>query len=198
MPNRDEVSYYPEIIEYFERSFKSDLHSVPDLEVCFKIGNFSTGLKEVIEELNLYRHPLKAFSDKAPRLKLDIFGVVFSRDGFFRIVIVEVKLLNKVGLQEFSQLVGYCISSDVSYGILINVDGSISNYLEDILLTNDDVSFIKRIKLDNSEITHSFGVMQWQSKTRHIRYINVGTLNNLSSLCNAICLDYSASFAKGN
>ena len=188
---RNEVSYYPEIQDNISSQIKSNLlaSGIPDVEVYWKIGELTTKLHELIRE-----HPdkctcLKQFANNTPPLNLDVFGVVTNGERF-QIIILEVKLLQNAGLSEWSQLLGYCVVSDARYGLLINVNGGASERLRGILISNDDVSYIVRNKLNGNSVECFAGFMQWNSLTHNFEYSNLGKVRSLSALSDLLVCDF--------
>ena len=186
MPNnqdKKEVSYYPEITKFIEAQIKSNFKSKgANINVYWEIGELKTKLKKIIEE-----HPLECkcaiiMANKVLPLNLDIFGLV--TNGIqFKIIILEIKKRNSVGLSEWSQLLGYTMVADASYGLLINVDSGASQRLTDILTFEKDLSKIQRVKQEKNEIKeHLLGFMEWNSLTKNFEYSNLGELHSISAL----------------
>ena len=179
---KHEVDFYPEITEFISAQLKSNFlaSNHRELHVYWEIGELSSKLKKIISE-----HPVECqcFADYAqtvPPLNLDIFAVI--TDGtHFEILILEVKYKKSVGLNQWSQLVGYCIVSNARYGLLINVDGGGSSRLNSLLQNDDDLSQIIRLSKGH-QINHSLGFMVWDSITRNFEYTNLGQLCNISEL----------------
>lgn len=190
---RNEISYYPEITEHIATQIKSNLRvrGINNIEVFWKIGELTTKLQELIVEHPEWCSCLRNYAHNTPPLNLDVFGVVTNGDKF-EIIILEVKLLQNVGLSEWSQLLGYCVVSDAKYGLLINVNGGASQRLRGILVSNPDVSKIKRIKSNGIEITSSAGFMEWNSLTQNFEYSNLGQIHSISALSELLIMDFSS------
>ena len=112
---------------------------------------------------------------------MDIFCVVTNGEKF-EIVILEIKLRESVGLNQWSQLVGYNLVSNAKYGLLINIDAGASDRLSHILSFDVDSSKIVRKKENGSEIEHLLGFMQWNTITQNFEYSNLGQISSLSAL----------------
>lgn len=158
---KNEVAHYPEITKFIEAQLRSNFRAqgITDVHIFWKNGELTSKIKELIRE-----HPeecacLDAYSRTTPPLNLDIFGVI-TNGVHFEIVILEVKLVNAVGLNEWSQLVGYNLVSDAKYGLLININAGASERLRGILSLNEDCSKIVRRKTDGTEIEHLLGFMR--------------------------------------
>lgn len=180
---KNEVAHYPEITKYIEAQIKSNFRAngITNIEVFWKSGELKTKLLELIQEYPEKCECLRTFCRNTNPLNLDIFGVVTDGNKF-EIVILEVKLLNTVGLSEWSQLLGYSIVSDAKYGLLINIDGGASSRLIGILSSNADASKVVRRKDNGEEITHLLGFMQWNTVTQNFEYSTLGQLWSLSAL----------------
>ena len=193
--SRNEESYYPEIMNFVKLQIESNFYaSKKPLKVYCKTGELRKGLEEIIQENNITVPSILKFAARTPPLSLDIFGLI--TDGtFYELLIIEVKLLNSVGLANLSQLIGYCIVSNAQYGILVNVNGGESPRLTELLVNEPNLTCIKRcIPLyqttgnanDNLIIEHNLGVMEWDSDTKNLIYTGYGGIKSLSDLCNKL------------
>lgn len=181
---RNEQSYYPEIMDFIKSQIESNFRARKNpLKVYCKTGELKKGLRQIINENKITAQSILDFAESTPPLSLDIFALI-TDDIDYELLIVEVKLLNTVGLQQLSQLIGYCIVSNAQYGLLINVNGEESSRLLNLLSNEPDVTFIKRI-LSNGEkiVEHNLGVMEWDSDTQNVTYTGYGKVKTLSSLC---------------
>lgn len=183
---RNEISYYPEIMDYIETQLKSNFRVScnRELQVYWKIGELKTRLGEILEEHPELDKCIGNFARNVPPLSLDIFAVI--TDGIhFELLILEVKLVKSAGLSEWSQLVGYCIVSDARYGLLINIDAGASPRLNHLLQTDANVSKIIR-KKGSEDVVHELGFMSWDSLTHNFEYTNLGEIWSLSELSDRI------------
>ena len=185
MPNRNEVSYYPEIQQFIEAQIKSNFYALNrDLEVFWGIGELKTNLDRIISENPVKCNCARSFAKRVPPLNLDIFALI--TDGItFELLILEVKLMKSAGLKEWSQLVGYCLVSGAKYGLLVNIDNGASPRLAQILSTEEHLSCIKTIVNDRAQ-DHCLGFMQWDSLTQSFEYSNLGMIKSLSELSNKL------------
>ena len=181
-----EIEYYPEITKFIEAQIKSNFKSKgANINVYWETGELKTKLNKIITE-----HPKECkcvtnYANNIPPLSLDIFGLV--TDGKqFKIIILEIKKRNSVGLSEWSQLLGYTMVSNASYGLLINIDSGASSRLTDILTFEKDLSKIRRINQQNELTEHLLGFMEWNSLTRNFEYSNLGELHSISVLTNKV------------
>ena len=190
---RNEVSYYPEIMDYIEAQIKSNFRVScnRELQVYWKIGELKSKLNEILEEHPELDSCLGAFARNVPPLSLDIFAVI--TDGVnFELLILEIKLVKAAGLSEWSQLVGYCIVSDARFGLLINIDAGASPRLNHLLQTDENVSKIIR-KKESGEVVHELGFMSWDSLTKNFEYTNMGEIWLLSELSDRLVQRFAVS-----
>lgn len=182
--SRNEVSYYPEIQTYIENQLKSNFRARrnKELNVFWGIGELKTNLQRIIKEHPNKCNCVKSFARRVPPLNLDIFAL-FTDGTQFEILILEVKLMNSVGLKEWSQLVGYCLVSGAKYGLLVNINNGASPRLSHILSTENHISNIQTI-VEGENQEHCLGFMQWDSLTQNFEYSNLGLIKSLSELSN--------------
>lgn len=180
---KNEIAYYPEITQFIESQLQSNFRAagIDDIYVFWKNGELTSGLRELIRQYPVECECLAEYSRITPPLNLDIFGVV-TNGTKFEMVILEIKLKDAVGLNEWSQLIGYNLVSDAKYGLLINIDAGASERLTRILSFNEDASKIIRKKKNGAIIEHLLGFMQWNSVTQNFEYSNLGQIASLSSL----------------
>lgn len=184
--SKNEIAHYPEITQCIETHLLSNFRAAGiDLNIYWKNGELTSRLEELISE-----HPdscscMLPYCRSTPPLNLDIFGVV-TNGKMFEIVILEVKLRESVGLNQWSQLIGYNLVSNARYGLLINIDSGASNRLINILATDVDASKIIRQKKDGSQIEHLLGLMRWNTITQNFEYSGLGQIHSLSVLSRAL------------
>lgn len=189
--SRNEVSYYPEIQQFIEAQLKSNFRAISrrELSVYWGIGELKSNLRRIINE-----HPeectcANSFAQNVPPLNLDIFALV--TNGIkFEIVILEVKLMQSVGLKEWSQLVGYCLVSGAKYGLLVNIDNGASTRLSQILSSESHLSHICTT-VRNTDCEHCLGFMQWDSLTHSFDYSNLGLVKSLSDLSERLAVEFN-------
>lgn len=191
MSNRNEVSYYPEIQRFIEAQLKSNFRAKHnrELEVFWGIGELKTNLQRILRDNPDKCACINSFLHCVPPLNLDIFALI--TDGKkYELLILEVKLMNSVGLKEWSQLVGYCLVSGAKYGLLINIDNGASSRLSQILSTEEHLSRIKTV-VKNESHEHRLGFMQWDSLTQSFDYSNLGLIKSLSDLSNRLEIEFA-------
>ncbi len=182
--DRDEVSYYDEIMCFIKDQIESNFQAARNpLKVFCKTGELRHGLQEIIRENNITTASVVNFAASTPPLSLDIFALITDGEKY-ELLILEVKLLKSVGLTQLSQLIGYCIVSNAQYGILINVNGGESPRLTNLIMNEPDVMHIVRY-LDGKDIVveHNLGVMEWDSETQNLNYTGYGRIRTISELC---------------
>ncbi len=192
MAKRNEVSYYPEIMDFIKNQIESNFKaSKSPLKVYSKTGELKKGLAEIISENGITTPSIVSFANSTPPLFLDIFALI--TDGTdYELLIVEVKLLENVGLAQLSQLIGYCIVSNAQYGLLINVNGGESPRLVDLLSNEPDVTYIRRMLAYSSRLVeHNLGVMEWDSDVQNLYYSGYGRIQSISKLCEMLAAKFT-------
>lgn len=190
---RNEVSYYPEIQRFIEVQLRSNFlaSNHRELYVYLGIGELKSNLQRIIRE-----HPDKCscalkFAERVPPLSLDIFALI--TDGVkFELLILEIKLVKSAGLNEWSQLVGYCLVSGAKYGLLVNIDNGSSPRLTQTLHDEHHMSHIETI-VKGQDREHMLGFMQWNSYTCNFEYSNLGFIKSLSELSNKLVSEFKDS-----
>lgn len=192
MAKRHEVSYYPEIMDFIKNQIESNFKaSMNPLKVYCKTGELKKGLAEIIAENGITAPSIIDFAKSTPPLSLDIFALI--TDGTdYELLIIEVKLLNNVGLSQLSQLIGYCIVSNAQYGLLININGGGSPRLVDLLSNEPDITYIRRMLAYGSRlIEHNLGVMEWDSEVQNLYYSGYGRIETISKLCEMLAAKFT-------
>lgn len=193
MKKRNEVSHYEEIKQYIETQMKSNLfaENINQIKMFWRIGELSSNLIEIVNTEENVSKNLIDFAYSIPPLNLDIFCLI--TDGVhFELLILEIKKRKSVGLKEWSQLVGYCIVSEAKYGLLINIDGEVSNRLNHLLQQNKSLSHISRI-IDKRTTNSDLGLMNWNPVTHNFEYSNMGVIYSISKLTEEIINDFNLS-----
>ena len=188
---RNEVSYYPEIQSFIEQQLTSNFlaSNHRELYVYWGIGELKSNLQRIIKD-----HPKEcacatSFAERTPPLSLDIFALITDGNKF-ELLILEVKLVKSAGLQQWSQLVGYCLVSGAKYGLLLNIDNGGSPRLTQMLSTERHISHIQTIVKDVGR-EHLLGFMEWNSTTHNFEYSNLGAVRSLSELSRKIAAAFS-------
>ena len=190
---KNEVAHYPEIMSFIESQLLSNFRSagIDDISIFWKSGELTSKIKELIYEYPEKCKCLEEYSNIMSPLNLDIFCVV-TNGKKFEIVILEIKLRETVGLNQWSQLIGYNLVSNAKYGLLININAGASERLKRILTFDVDTSRIVRKKADGTEIELLLGFMQWNTVTQNFEYTNLGEINSLSALSTALIKQFES------
>lgn len=187
---RNEVSYYPEIQNFIEVQLRSNFlaSNHRELFVYWGIGELKSNLQRIISENPDICSCALQFSERVPPLSLDIFALI--TDGVkFELLILEIKLVKSAGLNQWSQLVGYCLVAGAKYGLLVNIDNGSSPRLTQTLLNERHMSYIQTtVNGDSRE--HMLGFMQWNSYTHNFEYSNLGFIKSLSELSNKLVSEF--------
>ena len=173
---KNEVAHYPEIMSFIESQLLSNFRSagIDDISIFWKSGELTSKIKELI-----YEYPEKCKC-------LEEYSNIMSP------LILEIKLRETVGLNQWSQLIGYNLVSNAKYGLLININAGASERLKRILTFDVDTSRIVRKKADGTEIEHLLGFMQWNTVTQNFEYTNLGEINSLSALSTALIKQFES------
>ena len=183
---KKEVEYYPEIATYLQEQILGNLPSNSDIEVYALIGEIKSALNTVIVNGKLENEVIKRYAQEIDTLHLDVSFLIFdNRSKNYEIVILEVKKMPAVGLTELSQLVGYCLVSKSKFGILVNIDGSVSDGFMTLLEKDSELTTIDR-KYKGNSLVHKFGVMKWNSNTKKCEYTSIGGIKSIPELVNLI------------
>ncbi len=191
MAKKNEISYYPEIMDFIKNQIESNFRASKNpLKVYCKTGELKKGLTEIIAENRITTKSIIDFANSTPPLSLDIFALI--TDGKdYELLIIEVKLMDNVGLTQLSQLIGYCIVSNAQYGLLINVNGGESPRLVDLLTNEPDVTCIRRTLAYSSRLVeHNLGVMEWDGEVKNLYYSGYGRIETISMLCDMLAAKF--------
>lgn len=188
---RNEVSYYPEIQHFIEVQLRSNFlaSNHRELFVYWGIGELKSNLQRIIKQYPDRCSCAIQFAERVPPLSLDIFALITDGEKF-ELLILEVKLIKSAGLNQWSQLVGYCLVAGAKYGLLVNIDNGSSPRLTQTLYNERHMSHIKTIA-SNGNREHMLGFMQWNSYTSNFEYSNLGIIKSLSELSNKLISDFA-------
>ena len=180
-----EVDHYPEIAEGLKGIFASNL-SNQNIRVSVTIGELSSALNTLIANGYQAGEKLIEYSRNVHRLHLDITLIIENpKNGNFEIIIFEIKKTKRMGLTELSQLIGYTLVSESRFGVLMNVDNSVSGEFSVILDADKNLTEIVRV-IDSNTFTHKLGVMVWNSNTKKIEYTQSGAIKTMPELISMI------------
>jgi len=183
MRMRSETRYYESIAASLESLLRSELRN-NDIEMEWRIGEFSKGLREISKKWG--SKEVRILAEKCSELNLDIFFVARKKpNNNICLLILEVKAVGAVGLSDFSQLVGYMMVSGAQLGLLVNVDGRMSSRLGDVLGDYLELTNIVRL-VGDKRIEHKIGVFYFDTATRRFRYSSRGPILNVPKLAEMI------------
>lgn len=181
-----EVDYYKEIAIALISLFESNFKNSKKFRVKALIGEIGSAIKTIIANGYDAGCALNEFSKGVHRLHLDVSILVENvENGKFEIIIFEIKKTKRLGLTELSQLIGYCLVSKCEFGVLVNVDNTVSSEFSIILDSDKDLTSIIRL-IDGKEIKHQLGVMTWNSNTQRFEYTQSGSIKSLPELIGKI------------
>src|SRR3989338_886751 len=180
---RREVDYYKEIALGLKDLFISNMPDSLHVSVYPLIGEIKAALQNLILNEKVDERLIKPIIQGIDTLSLDVsFLLVNNKTKKYEIVILEIKRTSAVGLTELSQLIGYCLVSKAKFGILVNVDNTVSSRFSTILERDFDLTIIERTLKNDQDIVHKFGVMKWNSKTLALEYTNAGSIKSIPEL----------------
>lgn len=180
--SKNEVEYYDEISKTIVKLFESNLKHPENYKVVPMIGEISSSLNTLIVNGYPASESLKKFANNIHRLHLDISILIENKSSKkFELVIFEIKIGKNLGLKELSQLIGYCLVSKNKFGVLVNIDKSISEQFSIILDSDPDLTKITRL-LNDIKLTHLFGVVVYNSSTKNFQYTESGAIKTIPEL----------------
>lgn len=183
---RIEVDHYDEIAKALSSLFLSNFKDSKKFRVKSLIGEIGSATRTLIANGYDAGSSLTTFSKKVHRLHLDVSILVENiENGNFEIIIFEIKKTKRLGLTELSQLIGYCLVSKCRFGVLVNVDNSVSSEFSIILDADIDLTRIVRL-IDGKELEHELGVMVWNCKTHNFEYTQSGAIKTIPLLVEKI------------
>ncbi len=172
-----EVEFYNEISIYLRTSILDNITEFGRFIVDFipcGTTDLRIGLNEFMRRNSIQDANLRALAELCRGLKIDILGIVYSVDKNQGIVIIcEIKI-GDLSLNDYSQLIGYCIASDTPYGLLIGIDGQKSRDFKLALIQKPTLIEITR----THDISHKIGICCWNSHTKRLVFDNDGAFES--------------------
>jgi hypothetical protein len=182
----NEKNHYQAILQYLQRQIQS-VSSAQGFNHLAILGGtdvaLANGIKKVCKDHQLYYEEIRNYVEGLGVLQIDGFLLVINKiTRRFEVVVCEIKDKTALGLAEYSQLMGYCLSSYCRYGLLINVDTGASRHLSELLSLDGDLCKVNRMLSDGTVMDHSFGIFTWNSITQHLDTLNLGGIKSLSKM----------------
>lgn len=170
---RSESSYYDEICVNLQDNLAHALAPIGDYGVRFqKCGtkDMFWGLRRILKSLSHSDYEFSMREQMTQDLFVDIVGFVCKEKEpkANALVICEVKL-NTLTLNDYAQLLGYCVTANAEHGLLMAVDHGISSRFDSNLRHNDGLKCVERPNL-----THRFGILKWKSHSKEVQFNEVG------------------------
>lgn len=195
---KGETSYYAEIAtwlkDYVNAALRAFGNYLVDAEVCHP-GYLSEGIARLMIKNKIKSAELQRKIALTKELKVDIILLIYDvTSEKSEIVICEVKKKDGLSLMDCSQLLGYCISADFNFGLLINVDGGLTDTFRDILTQNMTLTHVVQI-VNGEKKTRKIAFLTWESKTRRGIFLPNGYSKNLREFSQEIsnCLKQNKS-----
>jgi len=186
VPN--ETSYYDEICNYLTSNLVQHLGQLGDFIVNFRSCenvDLRAKLHQMLIDNSIHTRKLTELTELTKGLYVDIVGLVYSvpqQSG--ELIICEVKN-NPLTLTHCSQLVGYCISADAPYGLLIGINQGITRGFQSILNLKPSILHIER-KVGRKKMTHEIGLCKWESPRQRLLFNRAGRIDSLLDLSRAL------------
>jgi len=182
---RSESSYYDEICLSFQDNLSRALAPIGDYEVRFqKCGtkDMFWGLRRILKLLSQSDYEFNMREQMTQDLFVDIVGFVGKKEELkaHTLVICEVKL-NTLTLNDYAQLLGYCVTANAEHGLLVAVDNGISARFDSNLRHNEGLKSIER-----SNLTHRFGILKWKSDSKEPQFNQSGYYQSWHILARAL------------
>jgi len=179
---KGERTYYNEIATWLKDHVSATLKDLGnylvDVEVCYP-KDLSEGIERLIRRNKISSAELQRKIDFTKELKVDIILLIYDvASERSEIVICEVKRKEGLSLKDCSQLLGYCISADCNLGLLINVDGGLTDTFRNILAQNTTLTHIVQMVNDEKKI-RKMAFLTWESKTKRGIFLPNGFIKNL-------------------
>jgi len=174
-----ETEYYIEICEYLKEEIENRLSRLGEFITDFMpcgSKDLSSGLKSILKSEKIIDPNLEAKVKFTRGLFVDILGLVYSKTKKKgELIICEVKPHN-LTLAHLTQLIGYCIASNVKYGLLISIDKQITSGFETILKQ------APLVKIERRSTTHYFAICTWKTTLKELYFDEIGAFNSLLAL----------------
>lgn len=184
-----EVEFYNEISNYLKTTVLNNISNLGNFIVDFipcGTMDLRAGINQFLQKNSIQNANLRALGELCRGLKIDILGVVYSIDESNGIVLIcEIKI-GDLSLNDYSQLIGYCIASDTSYGLLISIDGQISRDFKLALIQKPSLVEIKRMP----EISHKIGICRWNSDIKNLTFYEDGAFESMPHLVRELAYSF--------
>lgn len=188
---KNEVDFYDEIGRAIKEQIVGNLSRPGSYEVKILLHEIRAALQTLIVDDKLQYSTLRDYASEMERLDLDVSVLVINKvTQKFEIIILEVKKMKAVGLTQFSQLVGYCLVSGTKFGLLVNVDGGVSDRFSVRLDTDKDLTTIERVYQDR-KLIHKFGIINWDSENQQFVYTDTGSIKSIPALVELVMAEVS-------
>ncbi len=182
---RTESSYYDEISAYLQSKVAHVLTPLGCYEVRFqKCGtkDMLWGLRRIHKSLSQSDYLLNERDQMSQDLFVDIVGLVCREKEIQKNtrIICEVKL-KTLTLNDYAQLLGYCVTANAEHGLLIAVDNGVSSRFDSILRHNEGLKYVER-----PHLTHKFGILKWDSHGKEAQCTEIGYYKSWHILARAL------------
>lgn len=182
-----EEKYYDEICAYLSDDLSNALRPLGNYKICFqKCGtkDMSWGLTQIFKALHVSGSDIGINTFLTRDLFVDIVGFIYNAENLTKhtVIICEVKM-HSLTLNDFAQLLGYCVASNTEHCLLISVDHEISSRFDSVLRHNDELKKVKRPRFE-----HKSGILTWRSQHKEMQYHPSGFYRSVSILARALVI----------
>ena len=187
-----EIEHYPSLALCLDGAISANLSNRNIRVKTLYLSVFGNNLracldKYVSESDGATSSKLVTFTRDAPEIRTDLFVVLDNpQTNRFFIVIIEAKYTNAVGLKELSQLLGYCLVAKAGYGLLINIDGGVSNELSRIITTDSAITNIQRQISDDEIAVTKVGIMTFRANSNILEYHSGACVQSIPTMVNEL------------
>jgi hypothetical protein len=166
---RAESSYYDEICAVLQESLSRALTPLGQYDVHFQVcgtKDMLWGLQQIHNALAQTEYIPNQRDQITQDLFVDIVGLACPRDEIQTStrIICEVKI-KTLTLNDYAQLLGYCVTANAEHGLLISVDHGVSSRFDNNLRRNESLKSVER-----PTITHRFGILKYRTKGKEIEF----------------------------
>lgn len=170
---KTEKSYYDEICAVLQENTSRVLTPLGQYDVRFqKCGtkDMLWGIQQIHKSLTKTEYIPNQSDQVAQDLFVDIVGSVYPKGEIKKSIriICEIKL-KSLTLNDYAQLLGYCVTANTEHGLLISVDHGVSSRFDSNLRRNESLKSVER-----PNVTHIFGILKFKTKERAMEFNEIG------------------------
>jgi hypothetical protein len=182
---RTESSYYDEICAVLQENMSRVLTPLGEYNVHFqKCGtkDMLWGLQQIHKSITQTEYIPNQRDQFTQDLFVDIVGSECPEGEIKRStrIICEIKI-KTLTLNDYAQLLGYCVTANVEHGLLISVDQGVSSRFDSNLRRNENLKSVER-----PNVTHKFGILKFRTRGKEIEFNEIGYYQSWYVLARAL------------